>query len=702
MPHPLCNCKKPKPAIHLETKKAGPNRGRWFYKCGSNECSFWKWDENTPQKASNDKTTHNAIEHATNASSSPINSINQRKLPWNASPNSKRPSGASDPANYVSFAVHSSTHLALKAPNSQKLDSILRSIPDCNWNEKDKVWLISLSVAAYTAATNHLSNTVDICIKIKPLPETVLHVLAQENGERTEDERKARRLRAEEMAKEKVRPELLDKLMPFQREGVIEVVARGGRVLLGDEMGLGKTIQSLALCSVYSEHWPVLVLCPSSLRLTWRGEITKWLGVHEDEIQVVFTGKEIIGEGVVAKNTKKTKKNNSNKKKKGRKVAAKSKSKDKGKSRKKARLESEDEESEDEESEDESEEDWEEYQSWKGDEKETKDKKSKIENVMSKFVIISYDLVNKYEDQLKGKNFQLIIADESHFLKSRDTKRTKSVLPLLLSARYVFLLSGTPAFSRPAELWTQLHALDHARFSAFHGFAQRYCNATMGTWGWDYTGSSNLSELNYLLMHTVLIRRLKKDVELELPNKTRQIIYIDISANAQRQVKKLMEKAEELELRIKNGEDDGGKNRFEKRRAMMEMIPAVKEYLSELYENSQKKFLVFSHHTEVMNAITEHMIEKHKAKYIRIDGSTDQRSRQGLCDRFQTEQDLRVAILSITAANVGLTLHAADLVVFAELFWNPSQLMQAEDRAHRIGRKGCVDVKYILAMSTLG
>lgn len=63
----------------------------------------------------------------------------------------------------------------------------------------------------------------------------------QQNGERAEDERKARRLRAEEIVKEKVRPaELLDKLMPFQREGVIEAVARGGRILLGDEMGLGE------------------------------------------------------------------------------------------------------------------------------------------------------------------------------------------------------------------------------------------------------------------------------------------------------------------------------------------------------------------------------------------------------------------------------------------------------------------------------
>ena len=70
---------------------------------------------------------------------------------------------------------------------------------------------------------------------------------------------------------------LARQLYPFQRAGVDYVLQRGGRALIGDEMGLGKTLQSLAIAAVYHEDWPVLIVCPSSLRLNWRNEIERWL-----------------------------------------------------------------------------------------------------------------------------------------------------------------------------------------------------------------------------------------------------------------------------------------------------------------------------------------------------------------------------------------------------------------------------------------
>jgi len=88
-------------------------------------------------------------------------------------------------------------------------------------------------------------------------------------------------------------------------------------------------------------------------------------------------------------------------------------------------------------------------------------------------------------------------------------------------------------------------------------------------------------------------------------------------------------------------------------------------------------------------------------EYIRIDGKTNPNQRYNKCRQFQNNPLCRVAVLSLTAANVGLTLHSASIVIFVELFWNPGHLLQAEDRVHRIGQKNTVQINYLLAKGTL-
>ena len=95
------------------------------------------------------------------------------------------------------------------------------------------------------------------------------------------------------------------------------------------------------------------------------------------------------------------------------------------------------------------------------------------------------------------------------------------------------------------------------------------------------------------------------------------------------------------------------------------------------------------------------MVEEAGVGHIVIDGRVSSEARKVSVDRFQTEDSVRVAVLSITAAAAGITLTAASLVVFAELYWNPGVLTQAEDRAHRIGQTQTVRQSVIRAIQSV-
>ncbi|KFZ66160.1 SWI/SNF-related matrix-associated actin-dependent regulator of chromatin subfamily A-like 1, partial [Antrostomus carolinensis] len=312
--------------------------------------------------------------------------------------------------------------------------------------------------------------------------------------------------------------------------------------------------------------------------------------------------------------------------------------------------------------------------------------------------IISFDLLSKMDKQLKSA-FQVVIIDESHYLKNVKTARCRAAMPLLRAARRVILLSGTPAMSRPAELYTQIAAVQPTFFPQFHSFGLRYCDARKMPWGWDYSGSSNLTELKILLEESIMIRRLKSDVLSQLPAKQRKMVVVApegisaktkavLAAEAKKMVKGYESKQKEKEALLQ----------FYNRTAEAK-IHSVIEYILELLESGNDKFLVFAHHKIVLDAIVAELEKKH-VEYIRIDGSTPSAERQSLCQKFQCSERQVVAVLSLTAANMGLTLSAADLVVFAELFWNPGVLIQAEDRAHRIGQTSSVNIHYLVAKGT--
>ncbi|XP_042437727.1 SWI/SNF-related matrix-associated actin-dependent regulator of chromatin subfamily A-like protein 1 isoform X2 [Zingiber officinale] len=303
------------------------------------------------------------------------------------------------------------------------------------------------------------------------------------------------------------------------------------------------------------------------------------------------------------------------------------------------------------------------------------------------FNIVSYDVVPKIQDILLASEFKIVVADESHFMKNAQAKRTNACIPILKKAQYAILLSGTPALSRPIELFKQLEALHPNVYKNVHEYGNRYCKG--GFFG-VYQGASNHEELHSLLKATVMIRRLKRDVLSQLPVKRRQqleVVKMNIQAcNSPEKIESLKFMQKNLINKIFNDSAEA-------------KVPAVLDYLGTVIE-AGCKFLIFAHHQHMIDAIHQFLLKK-KVGCIRIDGGTPPTSRQAFVADFQEKDSIKAAVLSIRAGGVGLTLTAASTVIFAELSWTPGDIIQAEDRAHRIGQVSSVNIYYLLANDTV-
>ncbi|CAM6083418.1 unnamed protein product [Calypogeia fissa] len=431
-------------------------------------------------------------------------------------------------------------------------------------------------------------------------------------------------------------PEHLRKtLMDFQVEGVRFSLQHGGRALIADEMGLGKTLQALAVVSCLKEDWPVLIIVPSSLRLNWATMLEKWLLIDPSLITIVMSqgGNSREGYNIV---------------------------------------------------------------------RTTGKQELRLHGV---FNIVSYDVLAKLEDLIYLSDFQIVIADESHYMKNPTAKRTNACVPVLQKAKYALLLTGTPALSRPIEMFKQLEALQPSVYKKMDEYGRRYC---MGGYFGVWQGSSNHDELHALVKSTVMIRRLKKDVMKQLPKKRREQVFISLDDKGGKKLHELMKqldvakKEHRVALARKDAEESQRLN-FAERQLLSQIysesaeakLPAVQDYLTTMIEASCK-FLVFAHHHCMLEGIQE-LLQKKKVKFIRIDGKTPASARQDLVRSFQEQPDVMVALLGIRAAGVGLTLTAASTVIFAEMSWTPGDLVQAEDRVHRIGQESAVNVYYLHA-----
>ena len=319
----------------------------------------------------------------------------------------------------------------------------------------------------------------------------------------------------------------------------------------------------------------------------------------------------------------------------------------------------------------------------------------KQEIEMTDFVIINYDLMHKKQDELRAIAPRLVILDESHYIKNSGSKnkpvqRTVATINVARSTPKVIALSGTAISSRPKEFFNTLNLMRPNQFSSFWDFAQRYCDPYHDGFGWNFDGASNILELNERT-RDLCIRRLKSEVLPELPPKTRTFIPVHLTKKERSPYDSAQDSWYQ---RIDSFYMDGAPL---PKGIMLNMITDLRhicgqikvnhavDWLSEYHDQTGKPIVVFTHHRDVLARMAE-KIEAKGMKVNTISGDTNSKSRQEIVDDFQAN-NIDVLICNTIAAKEGITLTAADTVLFIEREWVPTDEEQAEDRVYRIGQE---------------
>ena len=363
---------------------------------------------------------------------------------------------------------------------------------------------------------------------------------------------------------------------------------------------------------------------------------------------------------------------------------------------------------------------------------------------MEGIVVVNYDVLHKHEDVLHRLEFDILVVDEAHFLKNPKARRSKMVFGIKASKRdrdngipdvpgikavKKVMLTGTPIANKPAELFPLINYLDPLTWNNFFAYGRRYCNGNNWSGHWDFTGSSNLDELQDKLRSTIMVRRLKKDVLTELPPKRRQVIELPAGAAARaiKAERKAWDDREDemvdLEARVElaKAEDDpaaykaavdalakGHSTLFSeiaklRHDTAVAKIPQLIAHLRDLMEETDEAIVCMAHHHEVTDAL----LAEFGTMAVLHRGDLSMEQKDAAVTRFQGTKDTpfdptcRLFLGSIQASGVGITLTRSSQVVFAELDWVPGNVSQAEDRCHRIGQAESVLIQHLVLEGSL-
>jgi SNF2 family DNA or RNA helicase len=401
-----------------------------------------------------------------------------------------------------------------------------------------------------------------------------------------------------------------------------------GSSINANEMGLGKTFEAIVAISMMNCK-KILIVCPKTLMYNWQNEFLKWTNIDNNSINLI-----------------------------------------------------------------------------QGTPKQKKEALCKVG--MSTVNIINYDIIGSKQSSMGETNevlvalqsyeWDVIVADEAHRIKNRTRSRTAGLKSL--HSTHKMALTGTPVQNRPNDLWSIMHWVNpFYSTNSYWKFVYQFCEIEDNGFGAQIVGlTTNNDRLKMLhqINSNVMIRNVKSEVLKELPDKEHQVLKIAMSSK-QRKAYEVLEK--EILLELSSGKEVNITNTLTRLLRLQQMTSSPElfeindnpkaEVALDLIDGSDSKFLVFSRFKTVIQQF-EKTLEKAGVKCVSITGDT--KDRQQIVDSFQNDPEIRVFLGTIRAAGEGITLTAADKVIFLDREWSPAMNAQAEDRVHRIGQKNAVTI----------
>ena len=313
-------------------------------------------------------------------------------------------------------------------------------------------------------------------------------------------------------------------------------------------------------------------------------------------------------------------------------------------------------------------------------------------------LITTYGTIKNDIDFYKSNIFDYCIIDEAQNIKNPKSQNTKTIKSI--NAKTKIALTGTPIENNLLELWSIFDFIMPGYLFNEKKFKEKYIN-----------NDENIDELKELIKPFIL-RRLKKDVLLEIPDKIEKKYFVPMTLAQKVAYKNYMK---EIKNNIKNKNTDKFTilSYLTRLRQLCQdpylidnnylgdngKLPIACEIINDAIKNNNK-ILVFSQFTSVLKRL-RNKLELDNINTMYLDGATNAKERINLVENFNNSDESLVFLISLKAGGTGLNLTSAKIVIHMDPWWNPAIEDQATDRAHRIGQKNIVEVIKLISKDTI-